>query len=98
MLTIKKTASFTSSDGTVFTKREQALAHEKFLVRKKKLEAIQFIGFVQDDRSNYVVGETDMPEFIAKHADQILAALTVTQARAPRRPKTVPVVTQQKAA
>jgi hypothetical protein len=97
MLTIKKTASFTSSDGTVFTKREQALAHEKFLVRKKKLEAIQFIGFVQDDRSNYVVGETDMPEFIAKHADQILAALTVTQARAPRKPKTT-VAPLQKAA
>lgn len=97
-ITLKATKSFTTTDGKIFAVRDEALAHEKFLQRVDRLQEASFsvgngplqsLEDLENSRGDEFVAVPldDLAIFIAANAEVIIEALTVKQARGPRKPK-----------
>lgn len=94
-LKAKPIQKFAAADGSEHNTAQEAVEHNKYLLRVKQLtemfdgELVADVtpGVTSDDRENATVYVEDVPKFIAANADRILAALDVTQRRGPRKPK-----------
>ena len=84
-MSLKKTATWTTSDGKNHPDHKTAGAHQKYLDRLQRLRAAyaKFKGASLDS------GEEVVAEFIAKHGDAFVEALTPPSGRKPRTPKAV---------
>jgi hypothetical protein len=74
-ISITRAASFTTSDNAVFSTREAAMAHEKFLVRRNRLIDAKLVKAETEE------GALSAINFIAAHADALIELLTVKQTR-----------------
>lgn len=81
IIKVKSVQKFTTSDSAEFDTREEAVAHETYLTRKKALDGIEFDLPNSDDVDQPCVYMEDVADFIAAHGDKILEALTVKQNR-----------------
>jgi hypothetical protein len=76
-LSITRAASFTTSDGKTFDTRPKAVEHEKSLQRLSNLQRL----FGGDGYESLTLQE------VVLHADAIIKAIDVKQARSPNKPK-----------
>ncbi len=91
-LTVSPVTAHGTSDGKTFPTRDEALAHQKSLVRIERLSALQFdtseFAVTDDDSaspSQVFVRIEDVPALLAEFGDAIYAALEVKQGRGPKK-------------
>lgn len=89
-ISLSTTKTITTSDGTSFVHRKDAMKHAIKLVQRARLGALSFdvsIAQEYDSEGWSYVQVDDLAAFIAANADAILEALTIKPTRKPRAPK-----------
>ncbi len=95
MLNIKPATVFPTSDGELHQSRSAAVAHEKTIVRQKRVGDAMLDGSIECPDLDFPTSgaKLSVADFIARNGEKLLQLLTVKEARGPRKAKVMlPVV------